>query len=53
MLHVIILTRVDFNEDKRKVPQYLVSGAKALAAALKSWTHKKDVSCQLNSADNI
>ena len=40
----------DFNEEKKKVPQYLVDSAKALAAALKSWTHKRDVSVVRNTA---
>lgn len=34
----------DFNEEGKTAPEYLVTGAKALAVALESWTQKKDVS---------
>ena len=34
---------VDCNEGGKKPPWYLVEGAKALSAALKTWTHKREV----------
>ena len=36
---------VDCNEEDKKPPWYLVEGAKALSAALKTWTHKREVGC--------
>ena len=34
----------DRREDDQKIEDYLMEGARVLATALKSWTHKKDVS---------
>ena len=40
-----VFSVADCNEEDKKPPWYLVEGAKALSAALKTWTHKREVGC--------
>ena len=40
----ICIILIELQEEGKRVRDYMAQGAKCLAEALKSWTHKKDVS---------
>jgi hypothetical protein len=39
---------LEYTDEERIPPSYLVQGAKALGSHLKSWTQRKDVSAKMN-----
>ncbi len=41
----VIIVNTECSEESKKPPWYLVDGAKAMMTALRSWTHKREVSC--------